>query len=132
MIHLDTNILIRAACGQAGIVGILEHWWESGESVRASAVAWFEFACGPVDADRKRMIWRLIRDHFVSFDAAESERAAELFNLAGRGRAQRWDCMIAATAIETNAQLATLNSTDFRVFVPAGLALAELNVAGGS
>ncbi|MDN5870845.1 MAG: hypothetical protein L0H73_09035 [Nitrococcus sp.] len=78
------------------------------------------------------MIWRLIRDHFVAFDAPESKRGAELFNLTGRARAQRWDCMIAATAIETNAQLATLNSADFRAFVPADLALVDLNMGGRS
>lgn len=130
MIHLDTNLLIRAAGGQTRIVGMLERWRESGEPVGTSSVAWFEFACGPVSADRKRMVWCLIRDHFASFDAPESERAAELFNLAGRGRAHRWDCMIAATAIETNAQLATLNPADFRAFIPAGLALAKPNIGG--
>lgn len=126
MIHLDTNLLIRAAGGHPHILDILERWQESGEAVGISSVAWFEFSCGLVNEARKRMVWCLIRDHFAAFDAPESERAAELFNLVGRRRAQRWDCMIAAAAIETEAQLATLNAANFRVFVPAGLVLAKL------
>lgn len=126
MIHLDTNLLIRAAGGHLFALQMMRRWREAGEAVGTSSVAWFEFACGPVDADRKRMIWRLICDHFTGFGAREAERAATLFNRTGRERAQRWDCMIAATAIESEAHLATLDSADFRPFVSAGLALAKV------
>ena len=50
--------------------------------------------------------------------------AAELFNKTGRRRESRFDCLIAATAILSRAEVATVNESDFKVFVPHGLKLA--------
>jgi predicted nucleic acid-binding protein len=47
-----------------------------------------------------------------------------LFNKTGRRRGSRFDCLIAATAILDQAEVATVNETDFKVFVPHGLKLA--------
>jgi predicted nucleic acid-binding protein len=62
----------------------------------------------------------------AAFNATQAERAAQLFNSAGRKRASRWDCMIAAAAIETGARLATRNGADFRRFKAAGLDLVAI------
>jgi predicted nucleic acid-binding protein len=72
------------------------------------------------------LIEHVVSGRVVVFNAAQAERAAGLFNSAGRQRASRWDCMIAAAAIESGARLATLNGADFARFKPAGLALVAL------
>ena len=58
------------------------------------------------------------------FTPAEAEFAARLFIAVGRRRALRFDCMIAAAAIASGAELASRNVDDFRLFVPHGLVLA--------
>lgn len=54
----------------------------------------------------------------------KGDAVAELFNQTGRRRGSRFDCMIAATTIGAQAQVATVNQSDFQVFVPHGLTLA--------
>ena len=98
----------------------------AGEQLAVSAMAWFEFSCGPLDDDAIRLIEHVISGRIVAFNPAQAERAADLFNGAGRKRASRWDCMIAAAAIEGSARLATLNTADFSRFKSAGLDLAAV------
>jgi predicted nucleic acid-binding protein len=54
----------------------------------------------------------------------EAAFAADLFNKTGRRRGSRFDCLIAATAIIAQADVATVNQSDFKVFVPHGLKIA--------
>jgi predicted nucleic acid-binding protein len=42
----------------------------------------------------------------------------------GRKRTARYDCMIAAAAIQAGARLATSNTVDYRTFAAQGLQLA--------
>lgn len=126
MIHLDTNLLVRLTQADARAITAAEDWLASGEALAASAVAWFEFCCGPLPESGIALVERVLAGGIVGFGAAQAERAAALFNLGGRKRADRWDCMIAAAAIESGARLATLNGGDFERFVAAGLKLAAL------
>ena len=104
----------------------VEHWLDDREPLGVSAVPWFEFSCGPLDAEAIELIDQVISGRVVAFNAAHAERAAQLFNSAGRQRAGRWDCMIAAAAIESGARLATRNRADFGRFQAAGLDLVAI------
>jgi predicted nucleic acid-binding protein len=126
VIHLDTNVLIGLADAETPVVRAVGRWLDAGEQLAVSAVAWFEFSCGPLDDDAIRLIEHVISGRIVAFNPAQAERAADLFNGAGRKRASRWDCMIAASAIEGSARLATLNTADFSRFKSAGLDLAAV------
>ena len=126
MIHLDTNVLIGLADAETPIVRAVERWLDDGEPLGVSAVAWFEFNCGPLDADAIGLIEHVISGRVVAFNSAHAERAAGLFNSAGQQRASRWDCMIAAAAIESGARLATRNGADFSRFKAAGLDLVAI------
>jgi predicted nucleic acid-binding protein len=126
VIHLDTNVLIGLAQAETSVIRAVEGWLGEREDLAVSTVAWFEFQCGPLDEDAIGLIDHVISGRVLPFNAAYAERAAELFNGAGRQRASRWDCMIAAAAIESGARLATRNGADFRRFKAAGLDLVAI------
>jgi len=83
-----------------------------------------EFVSGPVTDPVVESIRHALGDRIVPFTHTEARLAAQLFNAVGRRRALRYDCMIAAAAIAADAELATRNAADFRLFVPHGLVLA--------
>ena len=66
----------------------------------------------------------VLQSRILPFGQPEAVLAAELFNKTGRRRGSRFDCLIAATAIRAQAQVATVNQSDFIAFVPHGLKLA--------
>lgn len=105
MIHLDTNHLIGLLVrGSAPAVDV-DKWLAADEAMAVSAVAF------------------VIRSRVVPFGQPEAVLAAGLFNRTARRRGSRFDCFIAATAILPNAEVATINQSDFKVFVPHGLKL---------
>lgn len=126
MIHLDTNILIGLADADTAVLRAIGKWLDEGEAVATSAIAWFEFSCGPLDEHALDLIEHVISGRIIRFNAAQATRAAGLFNSAGRRRASRWDCMIAAAAIESGARLATRNGSDFARFEANGLGLVAV------
>ena len=123
LIHLDTSFLIRALVKGSGEAHALRGWLRSGRLVAISALAWGEFLCGPVDPRVAALGRRIIRTH-VPIGIEEATTAARLFNDTGRRRGTFQDCLIAATALEHGAILATTDHADFERFVPSGLELA--------
>lgn len=123
MIHLDTSFLIRAGVGEALESHRLRAWKERNEQIRISAVAWAEFACGPISHDALEATAELFGkpEPLTGYDAT---LAAQLFHATGRRRASLPDCMIAASAIHAGASLATSNRKDFERFTALGLSLA--------
>ena len=124
MIHLDTSFLIQALRAGSSQEKRLVAWLAAGEELGVSAFAWAEFLCGPVSAAAAAHALDLLGQP-VPVDGRIAERAAELFNLAGRRRGSLADCVIAATAMESDAALATENRADFSRFLVAGLTLAD-------
>lgn len=124
MIHLDTNYLIGLLVKGSVAAVEVDGWLAAGESLAASAIAWTEFLNGPVTPLEVSRAEAVLRSRIVPFGQAQAALAAELFNQTGRRRGSRFDCLVAATAIRAQAQVATINQADFRLFVPHGLTLA--------
>jgi predicted nucleic acid-binding protein len=124
MIHLDTSFLIKALAPGTPQESRLLAWLAGPDPVAVSAVAWAEFLCGPVSREAATVARSLLGEP-VGLGAAQAERAALLFDDAGRRRGSFVDCLVAATALEAGARLATDNAGDFARFVPAGLHLVR-------
>src|SRR5205814_5202010 len=83
-----------------------------------------EFLNGPVTPLEVSRADAVLQSRVVPFGQPEAVLAADLFNKTGRRRGSRFDCLIAATAILAQAEVATVNQSDFNVFAPHGLKLA--------
>lgn len=120
MICLDTNYLILALVPGTSEADRILAWKDSGEGLITPSIAWYEFLCGPVSPVQIQAI-RSLLDEIVAFGVPQATTAAHLFRASGRKRAVRVDAMIAATAMASDARLATNNRKDFKAFVAHGL-----------
>ena len=125
VILLDTNYLIRLLVEGTLEAGEVDHWIDAGIELCTSAIVWYEFLSGPVDPAGIEVVRQTIHSRVLPFGEAEAAEAARLFNGAGRRRSLRVDAMIAATAILSEAELATENSEDFEPFDSLGLRLIK-------
>ncbi|MFP4377235.1 MAG: type II toxin-antitoxin system VapC family toxin [Spirochaetales bacterium] len=123
MILLDTNYLIRVLVANAKEAERVSAWIALPEEFCTSAIAWYEFRCGPVDDEGVAIVRDLVGDRIISFGAKEASEAARLWNATGRSRKTRIDAMIAATALVAGASLATESVDDFRIFTDYGVRL---------
>lgn len=123
MIHLDTNYLIGLLVRGSREASDVDIWLTSGDSLATSAIAWSEFLNGPVSNWEIAKVEMVLESKIIPFGKGEAALAADLFNKTGRKRGSRFDCLIAATAILNQSELATLNQTDFKAFVSYGLRL---------
>ena len=124
MIHLDTNFLIGLLVKGSSQAVEVDRWLANGESLAASAIAWTEFLSGPITAVQVSRAEAVLQSRIIPFGQPEAALAAELFNKTGRRRGSRFDCLIAATAMQAQAEVATMNQRDFSFFVSHGLKLA--------
>ena len=111
-IHLDTSYLIRALQPGTTEDQKLREFLRTGRSLFIGTIAWAEFLCGPLD-DRQLDTAQRITSERITFTEEDASLTAELFNKSGRRRSSLTDCMIAATALRCDAQLATANQADF-------------------
>lgn len=121
MIHLDANVLVRLSVRGSGAAKMVRLWLLAGETLAVSAPAWFEYISGPVTSHEVLYAEAVLTGGVVDFEKADSYRAADLFNLTGRKRAMKLDCMIAASALLQRARIATTNVSDFHPFAAHGL-----------
>ena len=125
MIHLDTSFLIRSLVVQSPEGARMRQWLSNRVPLAVSAICWSEFLCGPMDKSQLMFLERILGEPLI-FGRADAERAAELFNAAGRRRGSHLDCMIAAIALREGASLATSDITAFTRFHVSGLRVEKL------
>jgi predicted nucleic acid-binding protein len=123
MIHLDTNFLIQALLPGSTAETKLQSWLIAGEALGISSIAWSEFLCGPLTPTDRSLAEAFLNEP-EPFLASDAVKAAELFNATGRRSRSLADCQIAAVALRSNAQVATANASDFKVFESYGLTQA--------
>jgi len=123
MIFLDTNYLIRGLVNGTAESALLNEWCENGTQMITNSLVWCEFITGPITEEEIHLAWHLVGMSVHSFEHADSILAAALFNQLGRPRRKRIDIMIAASAINRKAALATVNTSDFTALIPHGLSL---------
>ena|SRR5580693_3022397 len=124
MIHLDTNYLIGLLVKGSPEAGYVDGWMAAGQTLATSAISWTEFLNGPVTLLEVSLAEAILQSRIIPFSQKEAALAADLFNKTGRRRGSRFDCLIAATAIIAQAEVATVNQSDFKLFVPHGLTLS--------
>ena len=99
MICVDSNYLIRGLVPGTPEARKLVEWHLAGETLVTSAIAWYEFLCGPVTAAHVRAMDAFLTGGHIPFEGAQAAEAARLFNAAGRPRRLRVDAMIPASPI---------------------------------
>ena len=124
MIHLDTNYLIGLLVKGSPQAQDVDGWLAGSQILAASAIVWTEFLNGPVTPIEVTRAELVLQSRIISFGRAEAALAAELFNKTGRRRGSRFDCLVAATAILAQAEVATSNLADFKAFLHYGVRLA--------
>ena len=129
MIHLDTNLLVDLVTVGSPGGRLIAHWLNRGMRIGASAVAWSEFCSGPLTRSQKDSAFAVLNREVHDFTWRTAEQAARLFNLSGRKRGSHADCMIAATAMQRGASLATFNTLDFIRLAAFGVVLEPTDLA---
>lgn len=124
MIQLDTSFLIRALVTGTPQDELLRQWLIDGTPLSMSAVAWTEFLCGPLQPEEVKLAEQLIHK-VLPLTMEDAEVAAGLFNRAGRRRGSLIDCMVAASALRLDAQLATVNAADFKRMEASGFRVVQ-------
>lgn len=126
MIHLDANLLVALVSRFDVHHGTAARIISGPGPFGTSSVAWMEFLSRPVHPRDSFALKSLLNGGVAFFDETTATLAGELYHLTGSKRRTRLDTMIAATAINAGAELATVNEDDFAAFVPHGLRLVHL------
>ena len=124
ILHLDNSILVFGLRPGHEARQLITNWVGRRHRLAASAMAWAEFRCGPLDPASAAAWETMLAGQVVPVDQAIADLAAELFNRTGRRSRSLPDCLIAATAMTRGARLATLNRADFEPLRRYGLELA--------
>lgn len=123
MIHLDANLIIGAGDATDMHHDTARLVLSGPGPFAASSVAWMEFVSRPMPSVQSDAARNLLRGGILPFDDATAGLAGELYYRTGSKRRTQLDSMIAATAMQAGAELATVNADDFAPFVPHGLKL---------
>lgn len=114
MIVLDTSVLVDALTGPRRSAAALRAAIERGERVALPALVLYEWLRGPRILEELEAQEALFpRDAALAFGPEEAALAAELYRVLPRPRGRELDLAIAASAIAQDAELWTLNVSDF-------------------
>jgi predicted nucleic acid-binding protein len=122
-IHLDTNYLIEIHVEKSKSRAVLKSLLKEKVEFAISTITWHEFLCGPLEREQKDNIIDLVQNRIVPLTSEMAEVGSELFNLIGRKKGMKADCLIAATSICENSEILSWNADDFKKFKPFGLLL---------
>lgn len=114
MIVLDTSVLVDALTGPRRSAAALRAAIERGERVALPALVLYEWLRGPRILEELEAQEALFpREAALAFGPEEAALAAELYRVLPRPRGRELDLAIAASAIAQDAELWTLNVSDF-------------------
>jgi predicted nucleic acid-binding protein len=115
VILVDTTVLVAAFAGQASLQPVYRRVLIERHRLVTSTLVLYEWLRGPRQPDELAAV------HFafppaktITFGLEEAARAAELYRTVSKPRRRETDLAIAATAMVWEADLWTLNPSDFR------------------
>lgn len=121
MLLLDTNALVALSDPAHPLFLRIEQALGQGDTAATNAIAWHEFARGPLLPEDLRRALLILEQRVLALDREDAEVAAMLFNRTGRRQSSTPDCLIAATALRREWKVVTANEEDYRRFIPYGL-----------
>ena len=125
MIVLDTSVLIDSLTGPRRLAGALRNQIERGERILLPSLVLYEWLRGPrLPQELAAQEALFPADSAIPFGFAEAALSAKLYKSARRPRGREIDLAIAACAISRQAELWTINTSDFADL--PGLRLASL------
>lgn len=114
MIVLDTSILVESLAGPQRLASALRARIERGERMLLPSLVLYEWLRGPrLPQELATQEALFPSETAIPFGIAEAVLSAELYRSARRPRGREVDLAIAACAIVRQAELWTLNRTDF-------------------
>ncbi len=114
MIVLDTSVLIDSLTGPKRSASRLRAQIERGERILLPTIVLYEWLRGPRLAEELSTQEALFpSDSAVPFGFVEAALSAKLYRSVRRPRGREIDLAIAACAIAREAELWTLNTSDF-------------------
>jgi predicted nucleic acid-binding protein len=114
LIVLDTSVLIESLTGPRRLAAALRKHIECGERILVPSLVLYEWLRGPrLPQELAAQEALFPSETAIDFGLAEAALSATLYKSTRRPRGREIDLAIAACAIVRQAELWTLNSTDF-------------------
>ena len=114
VVHLDTDFLVHALATAGPERRRLIEVAESGRAIEMSAVAWYEFSCGPRTPEQIATARAFFaEDAIVPFLEPLAAASAEVFRQLGSPRRRAADIAIGMTAASRGAALLCRNAREF-------------------
>lgn len=115
MILLDTSVLIDGFSGARRSAAALRRAIERGERMLLTTLVLYEWLRGPrIEQERVAQEALFPVGSVVPFGPQEASLAADLYRGVSRARGREMDLAIAACALLADAELWTLDISDFR------------------